>query len=227
MTRARVARNSYLALVHYPVYDRHRKVVATSITNLDIHDIARSSRTYELAGYFLVHPVAAQRELADRIVRDWGYWLKGNTGEKDDSYDPRREALALIRIVASLEDAIAGIREERGQTPLIVATSARPLDDRSPSGAGQGGTGLGASQLVQELAQSERPLLLIFGTGWGLTDEVIARTDRFLQPIYGPFGPVDPAGAGTYNHLSVRSAAGIILDRLFGRPEQVSGDKRP
>ena len=65
MNLARVAQQTYLALVHYPVYDRHRRVVATAITNLDIHDIARSSRTYQLAGYFLVHPVTAQRELAD------------------------------------------------------------------------------------------------------------------------------------------------------------------
>ena len=39
----------YLALLHYPVYDKGHKVVTTSITNMDIHDIARSARTYNLA----------------------------------------------------------------------------------------------------------------------------------------------------------------------------------
>ena len=31
--------------------------VATAITNLDVHDIARSSRTYGLGGYFVVTPI--------------------------------------------------------------------------------------------------------------------------------------------------------------------------
>ena len=60
-----------VALVHHPVYDKHKKVVATALTNLDLHDIARSSRTYGLETYFIVHPVAAQRELAERIARHW------------------------------------------------------------------------------------------------------------------------------------------------------------
>ena len=29
----------YLALVHYPVYNKRREVVCTSVTNFDIHDI--------------------------------------------------------------------------------------------------------------------------------------------------------------------------------------------
>lgn len=208
MNLARVAQQTYLALVHYPVYDRHRRVVATAITNLDIHDIARSSRTYQLAGYFLVHPVTAQRELADRITRDWGYWRKTKDDEEDPS-DHRREALALIRIVPALEDAVAWITQKEGVPPLRVATHARAR-----------GATVTAGELVQEQEHTRRPLLLVFGTGWGLTDEVIASTDRFLEPIYGPDGP------DGYNHLSVRSAAGIILDRLFGRPAAVSGEQR-
>ena len=57
-----------VALVHHPVYDKHHKVVSTALTNLDLHDIARSSRTYGVESYFIVHPVAAQRELAARIA---------------------------------------------------------------------------------------------------------------------------------------------------------------
>jgi hypothetical protein len=48
------------------------------------------------------------------------------------------------------------------------------------------------------------------GTGWGLADQVLDRVDRLLAPIQG---------AADYNHLSVRSAAAIILDRLFGDRE--------
>jgi hypothetical protein len=47
--------------------------------------------------------------------------------------------------------------------------------------------------------------LLLLGTGWGLAAEVLDRVDDVLEPI---------AGAGPYNHLSVRAAAAIMLDRL-------------
>jgi hypothetical protein len=63
------------ALVHYPVLDRGRAVVTTAITNLDLHDIARSAHTFGLSDYFVVHPIAAQRELATR-VRD--HWIEGS-----------------------------------------------------------------------------------------------------------------------------------------------------
>ena len=111
MTAARLAGKSYLALVHYPVYDKHRRVVATSITNLDIHDIARSSKTYGLAAYFIVHPVAAQRELARRIV---GHWQDGPGQEQNDF---RRSALCIVRVVASLEETVAQITQEQGERP--------------------------------------------------------------------------------------------------------------
>ncbi len=52
----------------------------------------------------------------------------------------------------------------------------------------------------------ETPLFLLFGTGWGLTQEVKDSSDYVLAPIEGK----------GYNHLSVRSAVAIILDRLLG-----------
>jgi hypothetical protein len=57
------------------------------------------------------------------------------------------------------------------------------------------------------LGNSESPFLLLLGTGWGLTEECFESADLILEPI---------AGAGQYNHLSVRSAAAIMLDRLVG-----------
>ena len=59
--------NVSIALVHYPVYDKNRQVVATAVTNLDLHDIARAARTYGLFRYYVVTPVSEQRELAERI----------------------------------------------------------------------------------------------------------------------------------------------------------------
>ena len=197
MTRIQVARKSYLALVHHPVYDKHGKVVATSITNLDIHDIARSSKTYGLAGYFIVHPVSAQRELARRIL---GHWQDG-PGQEQNEF--RSSALSTVRVVASLEEVTAQITSEQGRAPLVAATTARTQGEDQREA-------IATRRLVNDTELVERPLLLLFGTGWGLAKEIMERTDRLIEPIRGP---------SDYNHLSVRSAAGIILDRLFGEPE--------
>ena len=189
---------SYLALVHYPVYDKNQKIVATSITNLDILDIARSSKTYGLAGYFLVHPVAVQRELAQRIVNHW------QTGRGQEQNDFRSDALSIVRITESIEQTIEQITLEHKARPLIVATSARDTASAVSSRA-----------LLMDPRLATRPLLLVFGTGWGLTEEWSQGVDKFLCPV---------RGRAAYNHLSVRSAAGIILDRLFAQPEPNSGE---
>ncbi|TMA55668.1 MAG: RNA methyltransferase, partial [Deltaproteobacteria bacterium] len=49
----------YLALLHYPVYDKNAQVVTTAVTNMDIHDISRAGRTYGVRGFFVVTPVKA------------------------------------------------------------------------------------------------------------------------------------------------------------------------
>lgn len=59
----------------------------------------------------------------------------------------------------------------------------------------------------RKLEASDEPHLLVFGTGWGLTPEITERADVIPEPICGPTD---------YNHLSVRSAAAVILDRLRG-----------
>ena len=60
----------------------------------------------------------------------------------------------------------------------------------------------------REMLQDGNPYLLIFGTAWGLSENFIAGADYSLNPVIGNTD---------YNHLSVRSAVAIILDRLFGR----------
>jgi hypothetical protein len=57
------------------------------------------------------------------------------------------------------------------------------------------------------LRKERRPTLLLLGTGWGLTEEILAQSDHVLEPIMG---------RTDYNHLSVRSAAAIVFDRLLG-----------
>ena len=59
------------------------------------------------------------------------------------------------------------------------------------------------------LARSERPVLILFGTGWGLAGEIVAAADVRLEPIRA----TPDEG---YNHLSVRAACAITLDRLRG-----------
>ena len=179
-----------IALLHHPVYDKNRQVVNTAVTNLDIHDIARASRTFGLCRYFIVTPVAEQQALVERIRRHWlGGWGAG--------YNPRRkEALELLHLSSTLEDAVEEMTGMFAVPPLLAVTGAR----------GRSNT-VDTKKLRIELETSKRPLLLMFGTGWGLTEEVFDRADFVLEPI---------RGNSEYNHLSVRSAVSIYLDRLFG-----------
>jgi len=180
----------FVALIHYPVTDRNGRVVTSAITSLDLHDIARSARTYDVAAFFVVHPVPDQREFAGRVLEHWqtGY------GRPFDSR--RREALELIRVVTNLDEAIAAAKQIAGARPLIVYTSARA------SG------GIGYAEMRARLEHDGgAPLMLLFGTGFGMAPAMLERTDLALAPVLGP---------GEYNHLSVRAAAGIMLDRLRG-----------
>ena len=58
------------------------------------------------------------------------------------------------------------------------------------------------------LLRDEVPCMILLGTGWGLADAVFARSDLVLEPI---------PGRDDYNHLSVRAASAIMLDRILGR----------
>lgn len=180
----------YVALLHAPVYNKNMETIATSITNLDIHDIARSTTTYGVKRYYIVHPAEAQRALAQRIM---GYWQEGFGAE----YNPnRQEAFARVKLASELAEVEEEIFKEQGRKPLKIATDAR----RYPNT-------LGYAAVRDKIENGEEPLLLLFGTGWGLLREVMEECDIILEPIYGP---------GEWNHLSVRSAAAIILDRLRG-----------
>lgn len=52
------------------------------------------------------------------------------------------------------------------------------------------------------------PVYLIFGTAWGLDTEIMNKADTVPNLI---------RGITNYNHLSVRTAAAITLDRPAGR----------
>lgn len=180
--------SAWVALVHHPVLDRAGDVITTAVTNLDVHDIARSARTYDVAGYFVVTPIEAQRRLVERIL---SHWRDGSGARR---VPERTEALARCEVVDTVDDAIAAIEERAGQAPSLIATTAR-------SGRPMASYGEVAASIAQ------RPGLILFGTGHGLAPGVLDRVDHVLKPIQPD---------ASYNHLSVRAAAAITLDRLFG-----------
>ncbi len=181
----------FLALLHYPVLNRKGDTIASAITNLDLHDLARSCRTYGVPACYIVTPLKDQQALANRIT---AHWIEGIGGE---ILPERREAVKLLKVVESLSSAVQDITRRSGQTPFLWATTAKNGEGAIPH--------RGARRLLES---ESRPFLLLFGTGWGLAPEIFDTVDAVLEPIPGVNG---------YNHLPVRAAASIMLDRLLGR----------
>jgi hypothetical protein len=178
-----------IALAHYPVLDGKGAIVTTAVTNLDVHDLSRSARTYGCSDYWITHPIAAQRELVERILV---HWTDGSSGKR---IPDRREALRVLRVVDSLASAVVALGG-RDQIEVWV-TAARSLGKSLPFADGRA-----------RIEGEGKPVLVVFGTGWGLAPSVIDEADALLEPIH--------AKRGDYNHLSVRSACAITLDRLLG-----------
>lgn len=177
-----------LALLHYPVLDKEGQLYTTAITNMDVHDIARSSCTYGLNNYYVVSPLSAQREMANTIAN---FWVSGGGVKRNKD---RSEALELVSVQESLEDVLE-YETSNFSKPIVIATSAKIFENKTISYA-----------KGQEIISKSSNILLLFGTGYGLAPQVLDIADYVLEPIYG---------VKDYNHLSVRSAAAIILDRLI------------
>jgi tRNA (guanine37-N1)-methyltransferase len=200
------ASRTHLLLAHHPVVDRTGAEVTSSVTNLDIHDLARSAATYGLAGTIAITPIALQREKIAHIIEVWLAEAAALAAHGRASPGPglpsghRSHALAAVEARASIEEALGAIASQHGAPPLVVATSAR-LHAGPPT--------LGFPELRTLLSRTapERPVALLLGTGHGLAERAISLANYVLAPI---------SGQGPFNHLSVRSAAAIILDRLFG-----------
>ena len=182
----------FLGLVHHPVLNRHGEVSSTAVTNVDLHDLGRAGRTYGVNRFFVVTPIDLQRELVGRVIRHWA----DGPGSKSPS---RQQAFDRIEVAASIDQAVERVSEITGEKPLIAVTGASLVDDTTPF-----------SEVTAMIRNSGSPILLLFGTGWGLAPEVIERANIRLPAISGPEGPLG------YNHLSVRAAAVIVLDRLLG-----------
>ncbi len=182
--------NVYIGLVHYPVYNKRGKVITSAITNYDIHDIARAARTYGIHGYYIIHPLAEQIDLAQEII---AYWKQGYGAE----YNPdRAEALSILDVYTDINSAVKSIETVEHCLPIVITTDAREYSNTRSY-----------LQIRNMLETDNRPIFLLFGTAWGIQHEVMQQFDYILEPIHGVSG---------YNHLSVRSAVAIILDRLLG-----------
>jgi hypothetical protein len=183
----------YIALLHYPMVDREGKVVATALTPINVPDIARTACTYGVRRYFVVTPLGTQRRIAERL-RD--FWVQ------DEKWPLRQQALRLVEVREELEQCYREVEEEEGEPPEVWGTSGR--------------VGLPYPILGWEEARRrlrERPVLLLFGTGNGMAEELLAACDYLLPPLR----------AGGYNNLSVRAAVAIILDRLKGEDHDGNG----
>lgn len=184
-----------VVLLHHPVTNRKGELITTSITNMDIHDISRSCRTYEIDHYFLVSPLDEQREFVGTIL---GHW---NRGSQLEWHPDRAEAFSRVAVLPSFEavknelsQLYPGLQQE------VAMPDARPLPDQKTYNEIRETWAVEAQMGVK---------IIVLGTGWGVAPSFFEEVHTFLGPIYGPLG------AEGYNHLSVRAAAAIVLDRLF------------
>jgi hypothetical protein len=179
-----------VALIHWPVKDRAKNIVCTNVTNFDVHDIARAGRTYGVDRYFVVNKMKEQLSFVSRILDHW------KTGIGSEYNPQRKTALGMVELAETLEDVIKMF----DQKPIIVTTSAREL----------GIPRVTFKELREKVWDpSSPPILLVFGTGYGLGEDVLKQADMLLEPLKG-------ASKDDYRHLSVRSAVSIVLDRLLG-----------
>jgi len=183
-----------LALIHYPVLNKNREIIGSAVTNLDLHDIARAAKTYGVDSFYVVTPYADQQELFGELL---DHWLKGHGA----TYNSKRgEALSLIEFCDDLARLFESVTEKRQERPTVLVTCAR---EKHPS--------VWPYQLVRRKVAEGESFLILLGTAWGLAPEVIESANGMLPPI---------SGSGAYNHLSVRSAAAIVLDRILGAREE-------
>lgn len=178
-----------IALIHYPVVNKTGDTIGSAVTNLDLHDIARAAKTYGVDKYYVVTPYEDQQLLVKEILE---HWLNGHGAQ----YNPaRKSALELVAVSESVEDVVKEVTKKRDKKPVILTTSAR-----------QSGNLISFGDCRRQI-KSGQPTLLLFGTAHGLEEQIIKMADHTLPPI---------SGTGNYNHLSVRSAVSVMLDRLMG-----------
>ena len=186
--RERLGRNLYLCLVHYPVLLKTKNPGASSLTNLDIHDIARCSCGYGIGGLYVSIPLSDQEQILQGILR---YWTQGAGAVSNPD---RARALFLVRHVSEIAGAVADIEKSTGQRPLMLGSSAQWC--KQP---------VYTPGMTRE-ALTSGPVLLLLGTSHGLAPEALAACNGQLRPL---------RFLDSYRHFSVRAAAAVYLDRIL------------
>lgn len=187
----------YVALLHNQVLVSQGIEGSTSVTSIDIHDLARSAKTFGVKQVFIVTSLIDQQKIVKTLL---DFWQKGAGIEYNQS---RHKAVKQVKLQTTLDAVIEDITAIEGKRPLVITTSAQTSLRESKS------IGFDDQQKVWNL---ERPVLLVFGTGQGLAPSVFEAADFTLIPVHG---------FSDYNHLSVRSAAAIVLDRWLGISERL------
>lgn len=192
--RQRVLRHvprHYTALLHNDVLIGDDKTPGTtSVTSIDLHDIARSSRTFGIEHFFVVTHLIDQQKIVQKLL---DFWMSSGI-EYNFS---RHEAVKRVSLAHNLTAVIEEIEKREGKKPVVIATSAREIDHPHVI----------TFYDQEKVWSSERPVLIIFGTGRGLTEGCLKSADFLLKPV---------ESLTNYNHLSVRSAVAIVLDRWLG-----------
>lgn len=181
----------YVVLMHDQVLLKSGDVGTSSVTSIDIHDIARSSATYGLKAFYIVTPLADQQAIVSTLIDFW----HSEEGARYNSH--RYKAMSNVVLKTSLDEVIQDITLREGIEPLMLATCAKVrVHEKKISYNDQ--------QLVW---RDKKPVLFALGTSHGLGNDVVERAHYLLAPI---------VGFSAFNHLSVRSAAAIIFDRWLG-----------
>ncbi len=182
----------HLVLRHDQVLSKDGQTINSSVTQFDLHDFSRLAKTYGLGGFHCVTPLKEQHRICSEIL---SFWEKGYGQE----YNPDRvHALQLLTLHFSFEDVLESVsRQHGGLNPITVGTSAKSSNPEKE---------IAFKDFSSKIGRSGLPIVVQFGTSWGLSPEQLDRSDWNLPPVNGLSG---------YNHLSVRCAAAIIVDRLF------------
>ena len=142
----------YIALIHYPVVNKNGQTIASALTNLDLHDISRATKTFGLKAFFVVTPLEDQIDLIQKII---SHWTQGIGAQ----YNPkRRSALEMIHVSASYADVIDRVAISEGMQPKTIATCARAAPANT------------SYEKCRAMLKNDEPYVLALGTAWGLSD---------------------------------------------------------
>lgn len=185
----------YVVLMHDQIMLENGREGTSSVTSIDVHDIARSSATYGVKKYFIVTPLEDQQKIIAKLLSFW----ESSVGINYNSH--RHEAMSKVVLVSTLAEAISFIKSSEllDLEPVLITTAAKKHYQFK-------------SKIINYFDQEKvwslkRPVVLIFGTARGLSDNLIDKADFLLRPV---------EGFSKFNHLSVRSAVAIVLDRWLG-----------